>query len=66
VEDSPSATRPPVRHQTPPRGKGSPANIAVLIPLRGIAMAFRNLTTMDRAVVRTITVNRSDKLNALN
>jgi enoyl-CoA hydratase len=29
-------------------------------------MAFRNLTTADRAAVRTITVNRTDKLNALN
>jgi enoyl-CoA hydratase len=29
-------------------------------------MAFRNLTTTDRAAVRTITVNRPDKLNALN
>ncbi len=29
-------------------------------------MAFRNLTTADRAAVRTITVNRPDKLNALN
>ncbi|KLD74528.1 enoyl-CoA hydratase [Xanthomonas hyacinthi DSM 19077] len=29
-------------------------------------MAFRNLTPADRAAVRTITVNRPDKLNALN
>ncbi|MET0934583.1 MAG: enoyl-CoA hydratase-related protein [Luteibacter sp.] len=29
-------------------------------------MAFRTLTTADRAAVRTITVNRPDKLNALN
>ncbi|MEO7917599.1 MAG: enoyl-CoA hydratase-related protein [Dokdonella sp.] len=29
-------------------------------------MGFRNLTTTDRSAVRTITVNRPDKLNALN
>src|SRR5262245_15716709 len=29
-------------------------------------MAFRNLLTEDRGAIRTITINRPDKLNALN
>ncbi len=51
--------------RTSPVTKVPAANMPVL-PSLGLLMAFRNLEITRRGAVETITVNRPDKLNALN
>ena len=43
-----------------------PAATIPVLPSLGLLMAFRNLETHHRGGIRTIVVNRPDKLNALN